>query len=189
LHKLRIGVLTAGIVLAATVPCRADLLGSSVTGTLTFGTGTTNYYDPAKPYVPAGYLNHAGPTVTIGGLAPDFGFADTYDTITANFTGNSLTITDSGLSGAGWTQTFTDTAFAGATFVITADNFANGGLQSSLVGDVLTVTWAGTAGDPGSTGGFSYTPGTVPEPASWVMLLFALAVCSLAAFRLKKASA
>ena len=183
MQSIRLAVLSAGLLLLASVPCRANLIGTQVTGSLTFNGYSSNYYDPHNGFVPAGpsYLNSAGTTVLLGSetiqTKADFGFADLYDTITATFTSNGLIITDNGLGGNGWTQTFTDTAFQNATFVQTFDNFVNGGLAVSLSGDVLTVVWAGTTGDPTFTMDLAFSPTTasVPEPSSlWVLLLAGL---------------
>jgi len=38
-------------------PAAADLIGSSVTGSLEFSSSPNNYYDPALGFVPDGYLN------------------------------------------------------------------------------------------------------------------------------------
>ena len=168
--NLRVTVLTAVTILAASLPGRADLVNSQVTGSLSFGT-SANYFDPHSGYVPAGYANDAGPTVTIGSSGTEFGFADPWLTLTADFTGDSLTVTDSGLSGSGWTMTFTDSAFSGATLTQTSDTFTNLGpaVLYSLTGDVLTVSWAGIAGEPQSDPGTVITFGSasvaaVPEP-------------------------
>jgi len=42
-----------------------SLLGTSVTGELTFEGVPVNQFDPLNGHVPAGYLNAAGTTVTI----------------------------------------------------------------------------------------------------------------------------
>ena len=195
MQSIRLAILSAGILLAASIPCRANLIGTKVTGTLTFnGYGSTNYYDPANGFVPGGvsYLNSAGPTVLLGSetksTIADFGFADLYDTITATFTSTGLIVVDNGLGGNAWTQTFTDTAFLNTTFVKTFDNFVNGGLSVSLIGDVLTVAWAGTTGDPAFSMGLSFSPtnstAAVPEPSSlWVLLLIGLAGVGLRKFQ------
>jgi hypothetical protein len=156
-------------------------MGTQVTGTLTFsGFGSTNYYNPVNGFVPAGpsYLNSGGPTVTLGSetaaTLADFGFADLYDTITATFTSNGLVVTDNGTGGNAWIQTFTDTAFLNASIAKTFDKLLNGGLSVSLQGDVLTVAWAGTTGDPASTMDLTFQPATtaVPEPSSvWALVL------------------
>jgi len=163
------------VILAMALPAKADLISTSVTGSLQFGsTGTPNYFNPANGYVPAGYLNAAGPTVAISSTATEFGFADLINTDTANFTGSTLTVTDKVLFGAAnWIMTFTDTAFAGLNLVQNSDTFIPGGVTGVLSGDTITLDWAGTIGSGLMTATFSLTPGTTtatPEPSSFLML-------------------
>jgi hypothetical protein len=163
------------VILAMALPAKADLIGTSVTGSLQFVTpGTPNYFNPANGFVPAGYLNAAGPTVAISSTATEFGFADLINTDTVNFTGSSLTVTDKVLFGAAnWIMTFTDTAFAGLNLVQNTDTFIPGGVTGVLSGDTITLDWAGTLGSGLMTTTFSLTPGTTtatPEPSSFLML-------------------
>jgi hypothetical protein len=83
-----------GLSLSLAVNGWAGLIGTSVTGTLNFGGGGSNYYDPANGLVPAGYLNTSGPTVTIAEPAIEFGFADSVNRDVTNFTDSILTFTD-----------------------------------------------------------------------------------------------
>jgi hypothetical protein len=195
LKNIGLALLSTGILLAG-IPCRADLLGSQVTGTLTFnGYGSTNYFNPLNGFVPGGnqYLNSAGTTVTIGSetksTIADFGFADLYDTITTTFTANGVIVTDNGTGGNAWTQTFKDSAFVGSTFAKTFDNFLNGGLTVTLSGDLLTIAWAGTTGDPASTMDLTFKPALatagVPEPSSLGVLLL-LGVAGAGVRKLRK---
>ena len=163
------------VILAMALPAKADLIGTSVTGSLEFITpGTPNYFNPANGYVPAGYLNAAGPTVGISPTASEFGFADLINTDTVNFTGSTLTVTDKVLFGAAnWIMTFTDTAFTGLNLVQKSDTFIPGGVTGVLSGDTITLDWAGTIGSGLMTTTFSLTPGTTtatPEPSSFLML-------------------
>ena len=63
----------AAIGLLATCSAHAGLIGKPVTGSLQFNGGGLNYFDPANPTVPTGYLNTSSPTVTIGDPAQEFG--------------------------------------------------------------------------------------------------------------------
>ena len=168
--------------LGAAVSSFADLNGTTVTGTLLFQYDTTNYFDPANGYVPAGYGNVADFTVTIDPNTPTFGFNDGANLNTAAFSGNILTITDkNACCGAGpWTMTFADASFG--TFTKTADNFSNGGLtfaQDSTT-RTLTISWLG--GDANEVWNYSatFTNGTLtcspdtacgvtPDPSSWIL--------------------
>jgi PEP-CTERM motif len=162
------------VILAMALPAKADLIGTSVTGSLQFITpGTPNYFNPANGFVPAGYLNAAGPTVAISATATEFGFADLINTDTVNFTGSTLTVTDKVLFGAAnWIMTFTDTAFTGLNLVQNSDTFIPGGVTGVLSGDTITLDWAGTLGSGLMTTTFSLTPRTTatPEPSSFLML-------------------
>ncbi len=159
----------AALLLALCIPAQADLLGTTVTGSLKFDGNINNYFDPAHAFVPAGYLNAAGTTVTIASPAVEFGFDDGFNLDTANFTGAQLTITDvveqSGQTDFNVTMTFTDAAFAGMNVVELGDVFPNGGFTAALAGDVLTLTWAGGAVNPGTLTA-TYALTAVPEPAS-----------------------
>jgi hypothetical protein len=159
--------------MALALPAKADLVGTSVTGSVMFSANPNNYFDPANLDVPPGYLNTAGPTVTISGTSVEFGFMDNFNTDTADFTGSSLTITDDvAISAVNWVMTFTDPAFAGLSLIPGADTFTNGGVNGSLVGDTITLDWAGTPTADGLlTASFSIPQvATTPEPSSLLLL-------------------
>jgi hypothetical protein len=133
----------------------AGLIGTTVTGSLQFGGGGTNYYDPANLYVPAsGYLNSSpgGSTVTIAEPAIEFGYHDSFNTDTANFTNTQLIFTDASTSGSGpYTLTFTDSAFEGvsvATSTLPGMTFGFNGdshtITINLPNGVSAGTWSGT---------------------------------------------
>lgn len=150
---------------------RAGLLGTSVTGSITFPSFSANFFDPANGLVPAGFLNSSpgGPTVTIAEPAIEFGYQDGANRDTANFTDTQLTVMDTVFSSAtGFTMTFTDSAFTSLTLV--ANNFP--GFSSSLVGNVITVSYTGTGSPAIFTAtlnvGSSTGPSPVPEPSTVV---------------------
>ncbi len=133
-----------GVVLVMSQPARATLIGTQVTGALYFAGSLQNYFDPVNGLVPAGYLNVAGTTVTISSNAVEYGFADPTATITADFTGMQLTITDTPQSTASYNpleMVFTNSAFTNLATV--SDGFPNGGMAGSLSGGVITLNWAG----------------------------------------------
>jgi hypothetical protein len=153
---------------------RADGVGTSVTGGLYFsdfisGYGTTNYFNPAQGYVPAGYGNTTGTTVTIGPEV-EFGYYDGASTETADFTGTTLTVSDDDIYGTyPFKMTFTDTSFTGFTLL---SNTA--GLTYSFSGDTLTVLFPELDDEGTYTGTFSYSGGpattATPEPSSLLLL-------------------
>lgn len=169
---------------------KADLIGTSVNGSIQFGGNPLNYYDPVNGFVngpngvfPGGSLNASGTTVTISGTAVEFGYMDGANTDSADFTGSQLIIKDIvATAAANWTQTFVNPAFSSLSKV--SDNFVNGGVTGTLVGDVLTVTWGGTgvaAGELTAVFNVGSSPG-VPDGGSTLALL-GLAVTGMAGLR------
>jgi len=187
--RLQFGVV--GMVIAAVAllgmpagTARADLIGTQVTGSLKFGSDPNNYFDPMNGFVPSGFLNRtSGTTVTIAEPAVEFGFNDTANRYTANFTGTQLIITDSVFLGGPNSpvhMTFTDPAFAGFDFSRTSDNFP-GGATSSLSGTTLTIEIQGASVSTGQTfqAIFGHAANnTVPEPTS--LALFGLGAVAVA---------
>ena len=148
------------------------LIGTSVTGSLEFGSSITNYYDPANGYVPSGYLNTAGTTVTVATPAVEFGFEDAHNTDSANFSASQFTIEDSldptaGGSDNPWTMTFTDSAFAGQSLAKATDFFPNGGLNYSITGTTITISWAGGPIKANDDYTSTFVIQTIPEPSTW----------------------
>lgn len=126
----------------------ADLFGTQVTGDYEFGYGATpgvfNLFDPANGFVPAGYGKSGGTAVTINPGTITFGISDPpMFNLTADFTGTTLTVSESGFGSLllppilGWTMTFTDPAFAGVS--TTFDSFPNSGVTTSFSGDTITL--------------------------------------------------
>jgi hypothetical protein len=184
--------LLCGVFAFATLalPAKADLVGTPVTGSIMFSSNPNNYFDPANSDVPAGYLNTAGPTVTISGTSVEFGFMDNFNTDTADFTGSSLTVTDDvAILAVNWVMTFTDPAFAGLNLVPGTDTFTNGGVTGTLVGDTITLDWAGTPTADGLlTASFSIPPATItPEPSS--LLLLSVGLLGIVAMRCRRLKA
>jgi hypothetical protein len=173
---------------------QAGLVGTSVTGDLEFPTffGTTNYFDQGNGFVPSGFLNAAGTTVTISATEPEFGFASSLATISANFTDDQLTISNqilafdpNGIST--YVFSFTDPAFSGVSFKKVADTFDNGGLSGSLSGDQITLTWPAGGGDEQpATMRAVFDIGAasaVPEASAWTLMLLGFAGLGIAGYR------
>jgi hypothetical protein len=127
-------------------------------------------------------------------IGPDieFGYADTDNTDTADFTGTTLTLTDVSLGNSlKVTYIFTDPAFTSLSLI--SSSFT-AGLTSSLSGDVLTITTAElgspvTSAPPGTYSAEfavgSVTP-TTPEPGSFALLgTGILGLCGLVRRRMK----
>jgi hypothetical protein len=183
-------------------PAKADtLLGTAVTGQLIFTDLNVNYFDPANFLVPtSGYGNSVSP-VNVPIVNPGIEFALTDSsvtqavTLTADFTGSTLTVTDLCLDSncekdIPFTMFFTDTAFTSINKV--SDTFGSGGLSYSLAGDVIELDWTGfPASFPINTSEqavFNLASGPVgtPEPSSITML--SVALVGFAVLTLKKIS-
>lgn len=175
MRKLVLSLLSVAVLCAATASF-ADLAGSSVKGSLLFQFDATNYFDPANGYVPPGYGNAGGLTVTIDSATPTFGFSDGANLISAAFTGNMLTITQTDMccGAGGWQMTFADPSFTGFTKK-SGDTFTFGGLMSSYDKDkqIFTVSWQG---DPSESwkysASFAVPLQQVPTPEPSGLLLF-----------------
>lgn len=177
ISRIRFGVISALVLIGCSVPGRASLIGTTVTGSLLFQGHPLNYFDPANGFVPAtGYENSSGTTVTIAEPAIEFGavFPGT-NTDTADFTATQLILTDivnSPGSNVPFMVTFTDTGLLGLTLAKISDTFADGGTSVSLAGDVLTVSWNGGQVNTGTLQAvYGLTAVSVPEPSSWALLL------------------
>ena len=163
---LSVGVLALLISLA--MPARAELLGTSVTGTASFGApGGANFFSPGNGFVPAGFGNSSPGTnvVTIAEPLIEFGYKDAANGISANFTDNTLTLSESNtISGANLPQfyTFTDTALAGLTLTQISNTFYAGGATAVLSGNTLTISIA----QGGATSGQTYTASYSITPAA-----------------------
>jgi hypothetical protein len=139
----------------------------TISGSINFGAGGTNFYDPANGYVPAGFSNSSPNTntVTLVSGAATFGFQDGANTDTAAFTASGLEIKDIVASSASnWEQTFTASTvgyFAGLS--LTNDTFSPGVTWSlDPTNTTLKVDWAGTDAPQTFVADFSLAP--VPGP-------------------------
>ena len=164
----------AAVSLLAMAPSAAS--ATTIVGVLNFGGGATNFYSPGSALVGAGV---------------EFNYVDGANQDSANFTANSLLLSDNVLSVAGsWHQTFTaDTAgfFNGAS--LGANSFP--GLSWSVTNDTLTVDWAGTQSPGLRTANFSFEGGGpgVPEPATWMTMILGMAAIGVALRRARKLGA
>jgi hypothetical protein len=147
-------------------PAKADLIGTTVTGSLTFA-GSPNLFSPDTTVISASQTEFSF-TQNVG-VGPQ--------TISADFTGSALDIVfaepPSIAFGVTLTLQFTDTAFTGAT-VAQLTNTLNA--TESLSGDVLTVVVPAPSfsGDAD----YSITTAAVPGPIIGAGLPGLIAACS-----------
>ena len=162
-------LLSIALLLSAfALPVNATLIGSSVDGSLTFGGDPSNYFDPGYGFVPAtGYLNISGTTVTVSDSAVEFGFDDGSNRISTNFSGNSVVISDlieTPGTNNGFQSMFADAAFTGQYLIPVSDSFPLS--LHSVIGDVMTLDYAGGNPAVGQTLTATFIVTPVPEPST-----------------------
>ena len=162
----------------------AQLLGTSMTGSLKLNGGSTNYFDPGNGQVPAGFLNTTqGMTVTVAEPAIEFGYADSSGSKSVNAAASliTLTSTESASNVAGpFVVDLTDAALLGATITQATNTFP--GLTFSLVGNKLTINAPSATSKGTRTATFDVKAAPVPEPATCA----ALAAGALALLRRRR---
>ncbi len=162
-------VVTIGLLAASSA--HAGLIGQHVTGSLQFSGGGPNYFDPANPTVPAGYLNTSGPTVMIADPTLEFGHASSGGVEFADFTDSQLLVSDSSTiitTHAPWMMTFTSsTSGLFQALSLVSDDFSPG-LTYGLTGNTITINWAGGPVFKGTSfrAIFDVQTAAVPEPNS-----------------------
>jgi hypothetical protein len=170
MRRFRAALLTAAAGLLMTIPVRADLLGTVVTGSMTFpSTDGYNYYGSAPRII---------------GNGTEFSYTDDWcNYISADFTSDGLVlyehIINYWIGATPWTQTFVSPAFNGAVVTETDDDFINRGVSWALAGDTLTFNWNGIGWlgeDPAYDAQYhiAVVTGAVPEPSTLVALAAAL---------------
>jgi len=139
-------------------PVSAQNVGDTVNATLAFG-----------PNGAFGGQYWAPDSITAPG---SFNYADGANVDSAVFGDHTLTINDNVLWNAnGWEMTFTDATppFTGLSLV--SSTFTPG-LTYSFSGGTLKIDWEGTSDAAGPLAAvFAVSTGSVPEPASWALML------------------
>ncbi len=173
---MRFGAVIALFFLAC--PSWGALIGTTVTGSLTFSSGNpNNFFNPANGFVPARFENAAGTHVTISDSAVEFGFNDGANRDIANFIDGQLIIRDRARGGAGsvaYTLTFTDPVFAGLSLV--SSTFTKP-LDYSIVGDEIEITVPKFSRNGRYRAVFALT--STPEPGSFGMLGLSVGLLAL----------
>jgi hypothetical protein len=165
---------------------RADLVGTTVIGSLDFDSDNKNFYMPASGFVPAGFQNSAGAqnsntVVIVGGN--EFGFSDGLNTDVTSFGSTGFTFTDTAISAGpnlNIILTFTDPAFTGVSLI--SSSFP--GLTFAISGDQITVDIPGLNASAGQvfTASFNVTStSSVPEPSAYGLMLIGFGFLGLMA--------
>jgi hypothetical protein len=156
---------------------QADLVGTTVNGSLDFDSDNKNFYNPALGFVPAGFQNSAGAknsntVVIVGGN--EFGFTDPgNNTDVTSFTSTGFTFTDTVITtgpNLNIILTMTDPAFTGVSLI--SSTFP--GLTFAILGDQITVDIPGLNASAGEvlTASFNVTStSSVPEPSTYGLML------------------
>lgn len=137
--------------IAFSCPAFADLIGTQITGY--YGAQAAypdaNLFDPSTNVIPPDYLNSVGTTVPVSGTAVEFGEQDGVIRITADFTGDTLTLTAAPVDAAVASTTPVMYVFTGTgqftSLATISDNFTDGGLIANLNDQIMTFQWAGQA--------------------------------------------
>ena len=113
-----------------------------------------------------------GPSnVPISNTVVEFGYNDGNSSIMADFTGTTLSLTDSTILGSVPVNfTFTDTAFAGLVLTKLTDTFP-GGVTSNLSGDTVSLSFGTLPDQTSGSALFTLAP-AIPEPSPFVMTAF-----------------
>src|SRR5262249_20001454 len=166
--KLGAVAAVAALLVASASPAAADLIGTSVSGSLTFPNGPGNLFDPATVLFSVLDIwgNATSPNnVVISASQTEFGHTEGggLQAITADFTANAVDILfnvqPTGESGEPFTFQFTDTAFFGLAVSPIANTV---GATASISGDVLTVNVPfGARNNQHAEFGFTPVPGPV----------------------------
>ena len=155
---------------------RADLVGTTVTGSLDFDADGLNFYNPAMGFVPAGFQNSVGAqgsntVVIVGGN--EFGFSDGINTDVTSFSGTGFTFTQTSIipgKNINIILTMTDPAFTGVSLI--SSTFP--GLTFAISGDQITVDIPDITVSAGEvlTASFNATStSAVPEPSTYGLML------------------
>jgi hypothetical protein len=165
-------------------PADASLIGATVTGSFIADCGSgcfsDDLFDPANGKVTSAYLNFT-PPVLISNSGIEFGLDDIIDlggvptsvnVDEVNFSDSGFVVSDNVKTTEGalpWEIKLTSSAFVGLVLLETFDGFDNSGVFGSLIGDTITLNWAGfpLGGVLGlRSASFSLVPNPVPLPAA-----------------------
>jgi PEP-CTERM motif len=185
--------LSIAVLSLATPKVWADGIGLTVTGVLTVWDtsqpllepklGATNYLDSVNGFVPPGYGNSSPGGTAVIGSGVEFGMSNGADLLTVDYTGTTVTLTDTCLSAKAcgdmpFTLGLYNPFITGYLTLSSTFPFTTIGYQDSAYfpGPAALVTFTGGPGFSGGTIVASYTvftpppPTGVPEPSSFGLI-------------------
>jgi hypothetical protein len=174
-------VLGIAILSISTGTMRADGIGLTVSGALTlYSAGQpplqpsgTNYLNSAFGHVPPGYGNSNTDGTAVIGSGIEFGVTDGPDLLTVDYTGSTVTVTDTCLSSGCGTTPFTLAGYSPdiTGYTVVSDNFPNlvlgYGDTGYFPGNAGALTFLGASDFTGGSITFDYTsiaPSTSETP-------------------------
>jgi hypothetical protein len=178
--KKIVTVLSIAILSLSTGKVWADGIGLTVSGALTlFSPGQTalqpsgtNFMDSGFGAVPAGYGNSNTNGTAVIGSGIEFGVSNGADLLTVDYTGTTVTITDTCLTSACGTTPFTVGMYSPdiTGYSIVSDDFENAALGYGntffFPGDAGALTFFGASGFTGGSVTLDYTSITPPAPGA-----------------------
>ena len=188
---IKLSVILGAIVLSLSASNTwADGSGVSVSGSFTLlPGGTTNYFDSANGAVPSGYGNSGTNGTVIIGAGPEFGFTNNEDLFTVDFTGTTMTLTDTCVGTGCGTTLFSVQLYSPSITGYTIDSYSfpdsvvSYGVSSIFGGNAAMFTYLGGLGFTGGTATFDYTVAavtTAPTPESGTLGLMATGLLGVA---------
>jgi hypothetical protein len=174
-------MLSIAILSVSTGTIWADGLGLTVSGVLTLYTAGdtpfvpsgTNYFDSAFGAVPPGYGNSNTNGTAVIGSGIEFGVSNGSDLLTGDFTGTTLTVTDTCLNSACGTTPFTIAGYSPyiTGYSIVSDTFPDaivdfGNTGGYFPGNAGVMTFFGASNFTGASIVLDYTSITPPPPAA-----------------------
>ncbi len=173
-------VLTVAILSMSTGRIWADGIGLTVSGILTLESAGetplqpsgTNYLNSAFGAVPPGYGNSSTNGTAVIGSGVEFGVSNGSDLFTIDYTGTTVTLTDTCLNSGCGSTPFTVAMYSP---YITGYSLVSSSFVNAVLGYGDTLAFPGNAGaltffgDPGWSGGsvtFDYTSIAPPPPAA-----------------------
>ena len=173
-------VLSIAILSISTRTMWADGIGLTVSGILTLYTSGqyalqpvgTNYLDSANGGVPAGYGNSNTDGTAVIGSGIEFGVTNGSDLLTVDYTGTTVTVTDTCLNSSCGTTPFTVAMYSPyiTGYSLVSDDFPDialgYGTTFAFPGDAGALTFFGASGFTGGSVTLDYTSITPPAPAT-----------------------